>query len=448
MKNSLDKFSNFCPVPWKQFASTTDGYQRTCCTMSLQKKELLGLGVPENVLDNCKDLEDGYYIFDKGEKLKVIDGINRYISSDSTRNIKSMFSRNMTPYQCRCYFTEKINPEDSRRINYLRYYNIHNDNDVENFLKIQNHDIDYYDIRLGNVCNLQCLMCSGIFSNQLYEESIYRDGGNSTSIEGILEIKKINNTLVYDKELEKKIFNWADEDFFNNLEKTVVEDLTKNKNKIITFYMIGGEPLLNDPHFKFLNKMVELGLSKNIKLEYNTNLIALTDEIINLWKHFHKMVLAISIDDIEDRYEYIRYPGKWSKIQSNLDLISRAIKDYPTVFSTVNVVAVVNLLTAYKFSNLVNLIQSYGINVSKIMSTGPVYTTPAILTAEEKNQYIDLIKHDQHYNELLTYVNSFRYQDHMRKEFLHMLKFWESKRRRPFNDVFPDLAKILNLVNK
>jgi hypothetical protein len=120
----------------------------------------------------------------------------------------------------------------------------------------------------------------------------------------------------------------------------------------------------------------------------------------------------------------------------------------PEVFSTVNVVAVINLFTAYNFSYLFDYMKDYNINVSKILSTGPVYTTPAVLTAEEKDQYITLIKDDQHQSQLINYVKSFTYDEGMRKEFLFMLNFWESRRRRPFSEVFPDLAKILNLVNK
>jgi sulfatase maturation enzyme AslB (radical SAM superfamily) len=355
-----------------------------------------------------------------------------------------MFANNIAPYQCRCYYTEQFHP-DSRRVAYLQAYNIKTDHDVEQFIKQPTHDIDYYDIRLGNVCNLQCLMCGPNLSNQLYEEAIYRAGVDSIMIDPGLEIKKVDGKLVYDKQIESKIFNWADDNFFRDLEAKVVADLSLNPDKKITFYMIGGEPLLNEYHFRFLERLVELGLSKNITLEYNTNLTVVTDYIITLWSKFRRMVLAISIDDVGDRYEYIRYPSKWSKISNNLMAISQAIKQYPDVFSTVNVVAVVNFFTAYNFHTLVDTMSQYDINVYKIISTGPVVTTPAVLTDEEKQQYIELLKNTADRQELVDYVNSFTYNDDARKEFSHMLKFWESKRRKPFAEVFPELAAILKI---
>lgn len=448
MSFELKKYKNFCPVPWTQFASTTDGLQRTCCTMSFTRNELLDLGYSSEELDKHQDLEDGYFIFKDGKKLKVSDGIDRYINSDSTKNIKKLFSNNKAPLQCRCYVTEKIstNFDHSRRQRYLSEYKLNNDEDVEKFLQVKNHSIDYYDIRLGNVCNLQCLMCAPGLSNQLYESEIYRSGGDAINVEGKLQVEKINGKLVYDKELEKKIFDWANDDFFKTLEVRVVDDLNLNKDKIITFYMIGGEPLLNAPHFRFLERMVELGYSKNIVLEYNTNLTILTDYIINLWTKFKKIILAISIDSTGDQYEYIRYPSKWSKIQSNLSIVSTMINEHKDIFDqSVNVVSVVNLLTAFNFSQLEKSVQSYGINAYKILSTGPSHTTPVILTPDEKLEYIKLINNDSHYNELVDYVNSFSYDSTARQRFDHMLQYWNSTRRLPFNVVFPELSKILKI---
>lgn len=441
--NKLEKYKNFCPVPWRQFASTTEGFQRACCTMSLNKEELVTLGYTREELDACKDLEDGMFIFDQGQRLKTKDGVERYVNSDSIKNIKKMFASNMAPYQCRCYYTEKIYP-DSRRLSYLARYGINNDSDVERFLAKEKHDIDYYDIRLGNVCNLQCLMCSAGLSNQLYEEALYRSKSDHVIIDGGLDIRRVDGKIVVDKNLEKEIFDWANDDFFKDLEHRVVDDLKQNPGKLITFYMIGGEPLLNAPHLRFLERLVELGISKNIRLEYNTNLTVVTDSIIELWSKFNYMTMAISIDDIGDRYEYVRYPSKWSKILTNLEAMSHAIKKHPDVFGTVNVVAVINFFTAFKFHELDEITKTFGINSYKIISTGPIYTTPALLTKEEKEDYIKLIKQDTaHYQELVSYVRSFEYSKSAREEFKYMLKFWDSKRRKTFADVFPELATIL-----
>jgi hypothetical protein len=171
----------------------------------------------------------------------------------------------------------------------------------------------------------------------------------------------------------------------------------------------------------------------------------MTEEIVELWSKFHKLTLAISIDDTEDRYEYVRYPGKWSKILTNLGYVAEAISKHPDVFSIVNIVAVVNFFTAYNFSKLAAVGQQFGINVSKLISTGPVYTTPTILTDEEKNHYAKLIPQDEHRSELINYLNQFTFSEDSRQQFFHMLKFWDSKRRKTFAQVFPELAEILKI---
>ena len=152
---TLEKYSNFCPVPWTQFATSTDGFQRMCCMMK-----------PINSITH------GWYIYGSGKQLKAVSGLDSYINSDSTEIIKQQILKNIGPEQCRCYFNEKIieSNDQSKRVSMLGKYGIYTDSDVEKFIA-KDHKIHYFDIRLGNLCNLQCLMCYGGLSNQLYEQS-------------------------------------------------------------------------------------------------------------------------------------------------------------------------------------------------------------------------------------------------------------------------------------
>ena len=53
-------------------------------------------------------------------------------------------------------------------------------------------------------------------------------------------------------------------------------------------------------------------------MRYNTNGLLITDDIIDLWKHFKKVKVGFSIDDIGDRNYYIRYPSDWDVVVKNL----------------------------------------------------------------------------------------------------------------------------------
>ena len=61
-------------------------------------------------------------------------------------------------------------------------------------------------------------------------------------------------------------------------------------------------------------------MNKNdVTISYNTNASILpTNKLINLWKQFKLVQLSFSIDDIEDRFDYQRYPAKWTEVTNNL----------------------------------------------------------------------------------------------------------------------------------
>ena len=67
----------------------------------------------------------------------------------------------------------------------------------------------YYDIRLGNFCNLKCRMCSQMDSSSWYED--YRNWGTNkfTDTHGIVEMYKNNKGkfVAHDYDWVKKIIS-------------------------------------------------------------------------------------------------------------------------------------------------------------------------------------------------------------------------------------------------
>ena len=86
--------------------------------------------------------------------------------------------------------------------------------------------------------------------------------------------------------------------------------------KRIDFY--GGEPWLIQEHWDTLSKMVELGYSKDCILHYTTNGTVFKSKQVDLLKQTKTVSIQLSIDGIGNRFEYQRYPGKWSVIENNI----------------------------------------------------------------------------------------------------------------------------------
>ena len=187
------------------------------------------------------------------------------------------------------------------------YYKI--DYQTEDFDNLQT-----YDLKLGNACNLTCKICNREASSKIAEKD-YNNG-----VISFVEFNKLKNSTLWAKS----------EDFWDQLLPTI-----KNL-KYLDLY--GGEPLMSKMHFDLLKKLIDIGVSHNIKIDYNTNGTVFSEKFFDIWQHFKEVKLSFSIDDIEHRFEEQRYGATWSNVCENIKKYnSRRNKKFITeVFPTVN----------------------------------------------------------------------------------------------------------------
>ena len=89
-------------------------------------------------------------------------------------------------------------------------------------------------------------------------------------------------------------------------------DFQKARNILI----LGGEPMLSDiderlPDFIDNPSQVSLQLTTN-------GSIYPSDKKIASWSKFQQVLLNFSIDGVGDRFEYLRYPLKWDRVEKNM----------------------------------------------------------------------------------------------------------------------------------
>jgi MoaA/NifB/PqqE/SkfB family radical SAM enzyme len=80
----------------------------------------------------------------------------------------------------------------------------------------------------------------------------------------------------------------------------------------------GGEPFMIAEHFDFLQTLVDRGVAGNVEIHYNTNGTQYPERGIELWPHFKTVEIAISIDDLGERFEYQRTGARWTEVQDNI----------------------------------------------------------------------------------------------------------------------------------
>lgn len=287
---------NFCVLPFIHFATQTDGTSRLCCKVPREFPITDSEQIPYNLnKDNISEIFYSIYMKDLRKK---------FLEDDSFR-----------PQQCEvCYKEEACGIESKRQRENKKWKN--EINHVKNDPKIL-----YFDLRLGNLCNLKCRMCWPHFSSQIYKEQIYFNN---------------KNKKVWYNSLEEILPWWENKNFWKNFQELLIDNIELN--------FVGGEPSLHENMYDILEYLCENNLSKTVSLKITTNLTNIQERFLKLLPHFKNVNIDVSIDGIDKTQEYIRYPSKWSIIENNLLRLTK-IKNEKIHFTISTCVQLYNIFT-------------------------------------------------------------------------------------------------------
>ena len=286
----------FCILPWINISTRANGDLRVCChanqgpTRGIYKKE-----------------DGSNYNLHRD---KITDAINSPLAKDIR---KTMIEGKWHKECVRCLREEKAGMK-SRRINdgerfaqHINWDKAVQNTDEDGTINLKEIKQTYYDIRLGNFCNLKCRMCSPMDSSAWYDDYVKMYGKEQFwDTHGTVKMHK-NEKGKY----SATDYDWVHKDHF-------WENLEENVAGMQHVYLVGGEPLIIERHYEFLNHCVENGYAKDITLEYNTNLTNIQPRALDLWGNFKQVQFGISMDGIGDTLEYVRNPLKSKLIEKNL----------------------------------------------------------------------------------------------------------------------------------
>jgi len=287
----------FCPVPWNFLAVRSNGDLRICCHANQSKNKGIIRGSDDRPMN--------------GRTANLEEARNSHI----LKEVRSKMLQSEWPEECiRCQ-REEENGLRSRRDYERESWNLkeeevkkHTSSNGE--IDLEHMPLKYIDLRFGNKCNLSCRMCGPADSTGWYtdhvkltgDESFYDTHGKVELVKGISGKYTTND------------YEWYESDKF-------WQQLSILAKKVVHIYMAGGEPLLIDQHYEFLDRCIEMKWASNIVLEYNTNLTVLDDKILNLWSKFKNVRVGASIDGIGPVFEYQRYPANWNYVKKNLEVL-------------------------------------------------------------------------------------------------------------------------------
>jgi len=295
--------TTWCPMPWIGLSVRSVGDLRYCC--HAHKSPGKGL-----LKDN-----NGHPLTLKNHSIE--EGLN----SPQLKDVRKKMLAGDRPEGCiRCYQEESAGIFSRRQNEQLAWkefneelFQSHTEDDGS--ISTDVFPIRYLDLRFGNRCNLKCRMCGPTESDKWYEltpkvwdTNFFKEGDRK------LEIIK-NEKGQYGLRVDP--YQWYESPkFWKNLETHLP--------KLQRIYLAGGEPLLIESQFDFLQLCIDRGYAKNITLEYNSNITALTSKILKIWSHFRKVEIGMSIDGVGDVNDYIRTGSSWPQIEKNLQTLDGA----------------------------------------------------------------------------------------------------------------------------
>jgi MoaA/NifB/PqqE/SkfB family radical SAM enzyme len=270
----MDK-QTYCVLPYNHLSIDPQGQVRPCCNYNFHKQSFK----------------------DTGWKFKSIwdsDNLNELLQGEPHIELRKDVEANHKHSFCdRCWVSEDNGGESYRNM----WNNSFGCTTPETFQR--QVKIEYVEFTLGNKCNIQCRMCNP-WSSSMWADEIYKNPQLDFWETGA--------------HLDKTKFEWYDTPQFDKIFNEILPTL-KHVN------MLGGEPLFNAKYYEILQKIIDSGRAGEIVLQFNSNMLAIQDKVYDLWKHFKLVQINMSCDGVEGVNEYVRWPGKWSKWQRNLNRV-------------------------------------------------------------------------------------------------------------------------------
>ena len=340
--------------------------------------------------------------------------IKNIMQGDKNINLKQMMLQDMKPQNCEgCYLQEK-NRSDLSSISSRLYYlkEVGSKTDLKLYVDVKNFTLKHVDLRWTNSCNQACVYCGPEYSSKWAQE--------------------MNEKIKSNKEARQEV-----KDF-------VFENISELEN----VYLAGGEPMLMKENKEFLNLLKEK--NPNCSVRVNTNLSTTETGVFELLCSFKNVHWTISVESIENEYEYIRHLGVWEDFSKNLKVISKL--DHKISFN------MLHLILNYKsIHDCVNHLKTLNFNDNSFI-IGPLYTPRHLNILNLPQPMIDDIVEDlksrinenpmgylkNSYENLIQYYTTTPWQKNL-KGFYYNLGRMDQRRNLNGRLIFTDLFKELDL---
>lgn len=372
-------------APWAAISTDVNGSIRPCCRFSQPHKQI------DHVMPSMKD-----------------GTLDELWNSESMKKLRQSFIDGKMPIECR----QCTNEESSGLISYRQKMNYFlkkypHQKERYDFTSTESPPPFYIDLKLTNVCNLKCRMCSPMASSLIQKE-------------------------------REKEFGIKGDDYWheNKIVETYNEESFKRWLPNIDYIVFtGGEPFVGKENKDLIQLIIDEGHAHKIDLHFNTNGMVVPKAIIDMLLKFRSVSLAFSIDDIGKRLNYHRHGADWELIKKNIQKVPTDKNIIIEIYTTVNNYNIWYLEEAMEeFKKLTK-------NVSYNFVYEPAFLSPRCLNSLIKEDLIEKYEGKPEYEKVIKYIKDPNID--RTTEFFAQIRELDKIRKENFSEVFPEWAEVV-----
>ena len=275
--------------------------------------------------------------------------------------------------------------------------------------RTDNFDLQTVDVRWTNLCNFSCVYCGPQFSSKWAAE---------------LDKYLDTPTSIQKQQFKNYIF--------------------ENAHKLKHVYLAGGEPLLMKENEELLDLLKSTNPRVNLRI--NTNLSKVDTAVFDKICEFENVHWTVSVETIQEEFEYIRHGGRWIDFLDNLNTIRKL--DHRISFNMLHF-----LLNYQSVFGCVDFLKNLGFHNNSYI-IGALLTPPylnirhlpdSVLnsvrdTLQDKiNQHPGYLLEDS-YRNMLAYLNT-PFEKNLKQSFAD-LSILDQRRGLNSRDIFKELYKL------
>lgn len=275
--------------------------------------------------------------------------------------------------------------------------------------QIGNFDLQTVDVRWTNLCNFSCVYCNPNFSSKWASEL-----GKHTDTPSAAQKQQFKNYIF------------------------------EHAHKLKHVYLAGGEPLLMKENEEFLD-LLKL-TNPGVNLRINTNLSKVDTRVFEKICEFENVHWTVSVETIEEEFEYVRHGGRWADFLDNLNTIRQLdhrisfnmlhfLLNYQSVFGCVDFL---KNLGFHNNSYIIGaLLNPHYLNIRHLPES--VLQSLRNTLQDKINQHPGYLLEDS-YRNMLAYLNT-PFEKNLKQSFKE-LSLLDQRRGLNSQDIFKELYKL------